>query len=586
MQDAVPETQFLEHILIFLATAVVVVSLVRRLRISPVVGYLVAGALVGPAGIGLIIDVESVQDLADLGVVFLLFAIGLDLSLARLRAMRWHVFGLGGLQVLSCSLLIGGATFWFGLAWEEAFIIGVALSLSSTAMVVALLRERGEMNSRTGRIALAILLLQDLLVVPLLVVVPRLGSGGEATLVALAIAFAKGALALVAIVLLGRLVLAPLFRVIAGQKNADLMVGLTLLVVLGMSWATESVGLSLALGAFLAGLLLAETEFRHQVEADIQPFRGILLGLFFMTVGMSMNLGLLLTDWPLVVGLVVGVMAVKAIVITAICRAFGFSTGFSLNQGLLLAQAGEFAFVLFALAMAAGGLNRDVGEMLVLVTGLTIAATPLSAALGRLVLRRLERSSSADGEQLRKDTAGLSDHIVIAAYGRIGQIVGQFLDSHEVSYVAIDLDSGLVEAARAKGLPAFYGDASNQNVLHAAGAERARAAIVTIDSHDGAMRAVSMLRQHYPELPILARGRDRAGCVALQEAGATATVLEAMESGLHLGAAVLRALGVGDSDTAMAVTKFRDNNYAAVSEIIPPGGVKATGKVQHGPRQP
>ncbi len=581
-----PETQFLQHIVIFLATAVVVVSLVRRLRISPVVGYLVAGGLVGPAGIGLIIDVTSVQDLADLGVVFLLFAIGLDLSLARLGAMRWHVFGLGGLQVLTCSLLIGGAAFWFGLAWEEAFIVGVALSLSSTAMVVALLRERGEMTSQTGRIALAILLLQDLLVVPLLVVVPRLGGDGEATLVALASAFAKGALALVAIVLLGRVVLAPLFRVIAAQKNADLMIGLTLLVVLGASWATESVGLSLALGAFLAGLLLAETEFRHQVEADIQPFRGILLGLFFMTVGMSMNLGLLLSDWPLVLGLVVGVMVVKAIAIAAICRVFGFSLGFSLNQGLLLAQAGEFAFVLFALAMTVGGLKRDVGEVLVLVTGLTIAATPLSAALGRLVARRLERTRGSDDERLRRETADLSDHIVIAAYGRIGQIVGQFLHSHELPYVAVDLDSGLVKAARAKGLPAFYGDASNQNVLRAAGADRARAAIVTIDNHDSAMRAVSMLRQRYPELPILARGRDRAGCVALQEAGATATVLEAMESGLHLGAAVLRALGIGDSDAALAVTKFRDNNYEALSEIIPPGGVKATGKAHRGARHP
>ncbi len=578
MQDAVPETQFLQHIVIFLATAVVVVSLVRRLRISPVLGYLVAGALVGPSGIGLIIDVKSVQGLADLGVVFLLFAIGLDLSLARLRAMRWHVFGLGGLQVLSCSLLIGGAAFWFGLSREEAFIIGVALSLSSTAMVVALLRERGEMTSQTGRIALAILLMQDLLVVPLLVVVPRLGGDGEATLVALAIAFAKGALALVAIVLLGRVVLAPLFRAIAAQKNADLMIGLTLLVVLGASWATESVGLSLALGAFLAGLLLAETEFRHQVEGDIQPFRGILLGLFFMTVGMSMNLGLLLSDWPIVLGLVVAVMAIKAIAITAICRAFGFSPGFSLNQGLLLAQAGEFAFVLFALAMSVGGLTRDVGEMLVLVTGLTIAATPLSAGLGRMISRRLERRGGAESERLSKDTADLNDHIIIAAYGRIGQIVGQFLDSHEVPYVAIDLDSGLVEAARAKGLPAFYGDASNQNVLHAAGAERARAAIVTIDGHDGALRAVATLRQHYPELPILARGRDHPGCVALREAGATATVLETMESGLHLGAAVLRALEIGDSDAV--VTRFRDNDYAAVREIIPPGGVKATDKTR------
>jgi CPA2 family monovalent cation:H+ antiporter-2 len=299
---------------------------------------------------------------------------------------------------------------------------------------------------------------------------------------------------------------------------------------------------------------------------------------------MSMNLGLLLSDWPLVLSLVLGIMVIKALATTALCRAFGFRLGFALNQGLLLAQAGEFAFVLFALAMTVGALQRNLGELLVLVTGLTIAATPLSAALGRAVSRRLEKGRGSDGERLRADTADLSDHIVIAAYGRIGQIVGQLLDHHELPYVAVDRDSGLVEAARAKGLPAFFGDASNQNVLRAAGAGRARAAIVTIDSHEGAMRAVSVLRLHYPELPILARGRDRAECAALQQAGATATVLEAMESGLHLGVAVLQALGIGDGDTASSLTKFRANNYAALSDIIPPEGGKARDTAPRGAR--
>lgn len=584
MESLGAETQYLELIVVFLTMAVAVVSLVRRLRISPVVGYLLAGALMGPAGIGLITDVESVQVFGDLGVVFLLFTIGLELSFARLRAMRHYVFGLGGLQVASCGGLLGLAAWLFGIMDGAAFIIGAALAMSSTAMVMTLLRERNELASQAGRIALSMLLLQDLLVVPLLVMVPRLGGDDETTLLALAFALTKGVLALGAIMLLGRTVLAPLFRSIAAQRNAELLTGLTLLVVLGASWATESAGLSLALGAFLAGLLLAETEFRHQVEADIQPFRGILLGLFFMTVGMSMNLGLLLSDWPLVLGIVVAIMAAKALAITIVCRLFGFSTGFSLNQGLLLSQSGEFTFVLMALAMGVGAVARNVGDVLILATGLTIAATPVMAWIGRRVQQRIERERVTDRTRLLAESADLTDHIVIAAFGRIGQIAAQILTSHDVPYVAIDRDSGLVEAARAKGFPVYFGDASNRNMLRAAGVERARAAIVTLDNHDGAMRAVSLLRQSYPMLPIVARGRDRAECDALQQAGATMTVLEAMESGLHLGGAVLRAIGIDDFDADLSIQQFRDNNYAALSEIVPPGGERG-GKTSGGDTQ-
>jgi CPA2 family monovalent cation:H+ antiporter-2 len=582
MDGSIGETQYLQHAVIFLATAVVVVSLMRRFRVSPVLGYLAAGAVVGPSGVGLITDVESVQDLADLGIVFLLFTIGLNLSFSRIRAMRRYVFGLGGVQMLLCGVSLGAAAYFAGANRADAFVIGIALAMSSTAMVMALLRERGEAGTQTGRIALAILVLQDLLVVPLLVLVPRLGGDGESILVALAKALGKCAHAMTVIIVLGRKVLAPLFRSVAAQKNADLLTGLTLLVVLGASWATEEVGLSLDLGAFLAGLLLAETEFRHQVEADTQPFRGILLGLFFMAVGMSMNLALLQSDWAIVLGIVVGIMLVKAVAIAIACRLFGFGSGFSLNQGLLLAQAGEFAFVLFSLAIAADALDRNVAELLILATALTIAATPLTAVLGRLGQQRIEGRYHDEGLMLEKETTDLQNHIIIAAFGRIGQISAQFLASRDLPYVAIDRDSGLIEAARAKGFPAYFGDASSRNVLRAAGAERARAAIVTIDNHEGAMRAVSLLRQSYPDLPIVARGRDRPACAALQEAGATTTVLEAMESGLQIGGAVLRAVGIDDAEAGQAIARFREDNYAALSEIIPPGGVRPAEKSHRG----
>ena len=584
MPDAAAEGHFLQTFVIVLATAVVVVSLMRHIRISPVLGYLIAGTIVGPAGIGLIEDTQSVRILADLGVAVLLFTIGLDLSLARLRAMRWHVFGLGGLQVLLCGAVIGGMAVTLGTSGTDAFIIGAALALSSTAMVIALMREQGTLATQSGRVALAILLFQDLLVVPLLVLIPQLGGDGETVLLALAFAFLKGVLALIGIILLGRIVLAPLFRSIAGQRNADLLVGLTLLVVLGASWATESVGLSLALGAFLAGVLLAETEFRHQVDADIQPFRGILVGLFFMTVGMSMNLELLVSEWPVIFATVIALMVVKAIIIAGLCRAFGFNLGVAIKQGLLLSQSGEFAFVLLALSIGLGALSRPLGEGLMLVTALTIALTPLAGALGARLAAALRPERLSGTDQLRHEAADIDEHVIVCAFGRVGQIVAQCLAARDLPYLAVDVDSDLIAAARAKGLPAYFGDASNPNVLRAAGVERARAVIITMDSHEATLRAVATLRRVYPDLPILARARDAAHCDALKAAGVTVAVLEAVESGLLLGGAMLRALGADEAEIVSAIAKFRDNDYAGLAEIVVAKPSTASGAGRSGSR--
>ncbi len=571
------DTPFLYEVLVFLVAAVLVVSLFRGLRAGPDLGYLVAGMLIGPFGLGIIEDVEATRGLAKLGVVFLLFTIGLELSFARLKVMRFHVFGLGTAQVAISGLALGALAWVFGADARAAILIGAALALSSTAIVLQILSERGEIASRAGRISLAILLLQDLAVVPFLLLVPLLGEEQASIPAVLGLAALKAAAALVGFVLIGRLFVQPLFRVIAAHRSPELLVGLTLLVVLGISWATELAGLTLALGAFLAGLLLAETEFRHQVEADIQPFRGILLGLFFMTVGMSMDVGLAVGRALPVAAIVVGLILVKTVIIAALCRLFGFSLGLSLRQGLLLSEGGEFAFVLFGLGLSFGVLAYDTGQILLLGVAVTMALTPLLAALGRRISDALAHEDRGGVGRLAEEAGDLQNHVLIAGFGRVGQTIAKLLTASQVPYIALDLETRRIAEGRMRGLPVYYGDASQPNVLRAAGAERARAAAITIDNPRGAARAVALLRQHFPDLEIFVRARDRAHFAELHAAGADVIVLEAMEAGLQLAGQVLRSVGSAEHEVAQVIDEFRREDYAALAEVIPAGG-KRRGK--------
>ena len=376
-------SQDLHNVLIILAAAVLVVPIFQRLRSSPVLGYLVAGMLIGPSGLGIVSDVSGVVTLANFGVVFLLFTIGLELSIERLKAIRSHVFGLGTLQVVLTAGLFWLAARWLGQPRETAVILAGGLALSSTAIVLQILVERGEMPTRHGRVSFAILLLQDLAVVPLLTLVPLLASHDTRLAGALGLAGVKAVGTLIVILIVGRLILRPALRVVASAKSPELFTGVTLLVVLGVSYVTELAGLSMALGAFLAGLLIAETEYRHQVEGDIEPFRGILLALFFMTIGMSIDLVLIKENAIIVLMLVTALVAGKAIVMTALCRAFGFPIAVSTHVGLSLGQGGEFAFVLFSLAMTLGVMPLETGQMMLAVVALSMALTPFLMTAGR-----------------------------------------------------------------------------------------------------------------------------------------------------------------------------------------------------------
>ena len=557
----------IDDFLIILAAAIVVVTLFRRLRASAVLGYLVAGALIGPHGLDLMHDVQATAVLAQLGVVFLLFSIGLELSVERLLALRRFVFGLGAAQMGCTALALWVVLRGLGLESRAALIVGAGLSLSSTAVVLQVLIKRRELGSQHGRVAFAVLLFQDLAVVPLLTLLPLLGRPGAGILAALGAAALKAALALTVIVAVGRLALRPALRLVARDGTPELFTGIVLLVAVGVGWATEQAGLSMALGAFLAGLLMAETEYRPQIESDIQPFRGILLALFFMTVGMGLDLGLLRDKLPLLLALLGTLLLVKASLLALLSRAFGLPPAVAASVGIMLAQGSEFGFVLFALAGETGVIAAETAQLAMLAVGLSMAVTPALLALSRGVRRRLEHHQAAAGGSLGVTAGELSNHVIIAGFGRVGQTMGFLLESKLIPYVALDLNAELVAEARERGRPVFFGDASRADVLNAAGLERALVCVSTLDEPATAGRTAQVLRRLMPTLPILARGRDAAECARLLRAGASVAVPEIVEGSLQLGGVLLRQIGESAESVNQLLERCRREAYAGLAEL-------------------
>ncbi len=562
---------YLVDALIMLAAAVAIVSAFARVRISPVLGYIVAGALIGPNGFSVIPDPDQVALLGELGVMFLLFTIGLELSVQRLWAMRRYVFGLGSLQVLVTGSVIAVLAAAAGAATDAAIVIGAGLALSSTAIVIRMLVDRGEHTGHVGRGSISILLFQDLAVVPLLVMVPLLGDDSGTLWSDLGWAMVRAVAAVAMIIVIGRLILRPAFHVIARGTNADVVLAAALLVILGTALATYYAGLSLALGAFLAGLLVAETEYRHQIEADVTPFRAILLALFFMSIGMSVDLGVVAAEILPIVAIVLGLLLTKAVIITGLARLFSLPLDMALRIGLLLAQGGEFGLLLFDLAAGQGVLGERTAQLLLAVVTLTMAVTPMLAVAGLAAARRVGRTDEGMAG-LAHETADLSDHVVIAGFGRVGQTIGRMLSAQKVHWVALDLDAHRVREGRAAGLPVFYGDASRPKVLEAAGASRARAAAITLNDPAAALRAVVSLHHAHPSLEILVRARDDSATEALEAQGASVVVPETLEASLQLGGQVLRRAGAAEHDVARVIGDFRGEGYAEAMEIIKAAG--------------
>lgn len=572
------DASFLSETLIFLIAAVIVAPVFQRLRSSLVLGYLVAGVIIGPGVLGLISGSKQVHNIAELGVVFLLFTIGLELSVDRLKVIRNQIFGVGTAQVVVTSVIIAAIAYSVGFSMQTSVIIGGGLALSSTAVVLQLLSERGELASRRGRLTFAILLLQDLAVVPLLALVPAFAGEGDDTVTALLWTLGKALLLLAGVAIFGRFVVRPLFRAVAVGRSSELFAAVTLAVLLGMAWLTGTFGLSLAIGGFLAGLLLAETEYRHQVAADIQPFRGLLLGLFFMTVGISLDLGIIFQNALLVLTLLVGLIVLKTAITMILCRISGVSSAISLNTALVLSQAGEFGFVLFALAGGFGLLEPREATILTGVIGLSMALTPGLAWLGNLLHKRIEAKHAEKQEDMRSESADMKDHVIIAGFGRVGQSVVKTLSAAGIPYVAVEFEPTRVAEARAQGLSVYYGDASRVEVLEALGADRARSAVIILDNATAAERVVNLLHHRFPKLNIFVRARDNAHKRRLTSAGASGIVHETYELSLQLGETVLRGYGTPDDQIQEIIRDHRADDYALLSNVILPATEEKDGE--------
>ena len=459
----------LPSILILIATAICVVMLFKSFKLSPVLGYLVAGGIIGDYGLNIVTS-DQVHFLAEFGVVFLLFAIGLELSFERLRSMRKYVFGLGSLQVIFSALVIGAITFYFTQSVNAAFIIGCGLALSSTAIVLQVIEEQGKQNTQLGRISLAVLLLQDFTVVPLLVIIPILSGENETSSIIYAVlmSFTKAVAVLLVIFTCGRLFLRPIFNFISSDNvhvNNEIFIAATLLICLSAAWGTEHLGLSLALGAFMAGILVAETEFRVAAEESIYPFKGLLLGLFFISVGMKINIKEMYRELWVILTLSFSLIVIKSLIIAALCRFFAFSRGVSLSAGLLLSQGGEFAFILFNLAMANGIIPNALGRILLLVVTCTMALTPLLALLGNKLAEKFDFKTVKPLDSLAASTVDLTNHVIIAGFNESGLMAARLLEYESIGYIILDADEDAVKRAADMGLPAFLGDVSQLTTL-------------------------------------------------------------------------------------------------------------------------
>jgi glutathione-regulated potassium-efflux system ancillary protein KefC/glutathione-regulated potassium-efflux system protein KefB len=547
---------FLLQAAIFLGTAVVVVPLFRRLKLGAVLGYLAAGAIIGPWGLGVVPHAAATLDFAELGVVLLLFLVGLELEPSRLWALRQPVFGLGGAQVLITGVVLTGVAQGLGLDWQAATVVGFGLAMSSTAIVLAWLGERGELSGPSGRRAFAILLFQDLAVIPLIALLPLLAPEKMGAANAWGLA-GKGVAAIVLVIVVSRVLVRPLLKIVARYGGREIFTGAALLVVLGAALLMEAIGLSMSLGAFLAGVLLADSEFRHELEADVEPFKGPLLGLFFMAVGMSANLAYFAVHPLPVLGVAIGLMLVKALLLWAITGATGIGNADARRIAVLLAQGGEFAFVLFTAAQAAGILAGETAQFLVLAVTISMLLAPLSFVVHeRLLARWIERRKPPEFDTID----GPGNPVIIAGYGRYGQIVSRVLRMAGIPFTALEVSYQQVDFVRRFGNKVYYGDASRLELLDSARARDAKLFVLAIDDVEASVKTAALVRKHFPRLPILARARNRVHAYRLLDLGIESIERETLLSSLETARQALVQLGLDAAQATRAVELFREHD--------------------------
>ncbi|MFP5306081.1 MAG: cation:proton antiporter [Gammaproteobacteria bacterium] len=567
--------EVLAQVLILLGAAVAVIIAFRRLNIPSSLGYLLVGLLLGPHTAGPVVHMEQIGRLAEFGIVFLLFTTGLNYSLPQINALRGQVLTLGTSQVLLTALVVGVIAWAAGLPPAAAFVVGAVFAQSSTTIIIKQLAEQGEQDSRHGRLGTAISVFQDVTAVPFVVIIPALGSAAAVSAIAaqLGWALAKAVLAFAIVVVLGRWLLRPLFHLVAGQRSAELFTLTVLLVSLAAAWTSDRLGLSMAFGAFLAGMMLGETEFRHQVESTIRPFRDVLLGLFFIGIGMLLDPSILPQIWLWALGGGLALLSIKTLLVAAAVRFSGIEAQTAWRTGLVVAVGGEFGFALLAIALGAGVIDAQVGQIaLTSVLFSMIAGAVLiryNAGLARLLPQNAETAALAQAPRPSSATTGhLSGHVIICGYGRIGQSVANMLEVESIPYVALDLDPARVRQAHTAGERVFYADSSEADVLEAVGIGSARLLVVSHSDVAAATRVLQIARSLRPDLPIMVRTRDEAHVEALRATGATEVVPETLEAGLMIATHALLLLGTPLSRVVRRIQSQRTERYRLLREVF------------------
>lgn len=579
--SATLQNSVLEDVLLLLAATLVVVVALRRLRMPLILGFLLVGMAVGPFALGWVASTETTGTLAEFGVVFLLFTLGLEFSLARLIATRGEVFGLGGLQVGATTAAVAAVGLATGLALPVAVLLGGAVAMSSTAIVLHQLTEQDELNRTHGRLAFGTLLFQDLAVVPFLALAGVLASPQETyTTPEIAYAIGKAAVALVIVLAAGRWLLRPLFHEIAATRAPELFTFAVLFVAIGSSWATHAAGLTFALGAFLAGMMLAETEYRYQVEAGIRPFRDMLLGLFFVTIGMQLDVPGLFNQLPTVIALLAGILLLKTTIVMLAARPFAGQWFKSLRTGIVLSQGGEFGFALLALLLQNRLIGADVTQPLLAAIALSMVMSPLLIRHNKRIARAILRETGpAQTELARVDAANQAlaarEHVILCGYGRVGQNVARVLEKQGFEYFAIDLDPQRVRIARAAGDTVVFGDAADEGMLRSAGIAHASAVVVSFSDPDRSLRIVESVRRLRAQVPVLVRTRDDSRLEELLAAGATEVVPETLEAALTLVANTLHTLNVPPSQAMRTISEIRRQRYQTLRSVYQRDGAGA-----------
>ncbi|MGB4925216.1 MAG: glutathione-regulated potassium-efflux system protein KefC [Giesbergeria sp.] len=562
---------WLSYAFLYLAAAVLTVPVARALGLGAIIGYLAAGIAIGPWGFGWVSNVQDILHFAEFGVVLMLFLVGLELQPTRLWSLRRPIFGLGSAQVLGCALLLCAAALLAGFSWRVALVGSLGLALSSTAIALQSLGERNQLRTSSGESAFSILLFQDIAAIPMLALVALLGTAsvqGHHTPTSVALEVFKIVGVIAAIVLGGRLLLRPLLRWIARSRTPEIFTAAALLLVVGIAYLMVLVGLSMALGAFLAGVLLAESEFRRELETDIEPFKGLLLGLFFIAVGMSIDFGAMLRAPLMVALLLIGFVAIKSVVIYALARAVAIPYQERPVFTLLLAQGGEFAFVVFQAAAGAGALPGEMASLLIGAVALSMLCTPLLLLLlDRLVLPRYATTlrTPPEGEISEPQTAP----VLIAGFGRYGQIVARVLLAQGIPATVLDHSVDILEVARTFGYRVFYGDATRLDLLRMAGAAQARVLVLAVDAPGPSLKIAALAREHFPHLKIVARARDLTHWNDLRDLGVTQVQRELFESSLLSARSVLEHMGLQESETDALLARFRQHNIALADRMYP-----------------